>query len=50
MEYTTLLNKIQANLDAIQSIRSSSPPKEVKDSIENILNKIGLEVQRQGGN
>jgi hypothetical protein len=50
MEYTTLLNKIQTNLNAISPIGSSNTSKPARDSVDIILNKIGLEVQRQGGN
>lgn len=50
MEYTTLLNKIQTNLNATSPVGSSNTSKPMGESVDSILNKIGLEVQRQGGN
>lgn len=53
MEYKSLINKISASLQQAaeksansQRIRSNE---EQVDDTENILNKIGLEIQRQGG-
>jgi hypothetical protein len=50
MEYTELLNKIQTNLSNTTISRSNTNQPTTTGSVDTILNKIGLEVQRQGGN
>lgn len=51
MEYTELLNKIQTNLSNTTISRSSNTKTTTSSSsVDTMLNKIGLEVQRQGGN
>lgn len=50
MEYTELLNKIQTELNIHTSFGNSNNKKPIEMNINNILNKIELEVQRQGGN
>ena len=51
MEYTELLNKIQTNLSNTTISRSSNTKTTTSSSsVDTTLNKIGLEVQRQGGN
>lgn len=50
MEYTELLNKIQTNLSNTTISRSNNTKTTTISSIDTTLNKIGLEVQRQGGN
>ena len=50
MEYTELLNKIQTNLSNTTISRSNNTKTTTSGSVDTMLNKIGLEVQRQGGN
>ena len=50
MEYTELLNKIQTNLSNTTTSRSNNTKTTTSSSVDTMLNKIGLEVQRQGGN
>lgn len=50
MEYTELLNKIQTNLSNTTISRSNNTKTTTSSSVDTTLNKIGLEVQRQGGN
>lgn len=50
MEYTELLNKIQTNLSNTTISRSNNTKITTSSSVDTMLNKIGLEVQRQGGN
>lgn len=50
MEYTELLNKIQTNLSNTTISRSNNTKTTTNSSVDTMLNKIGLEVQRQGGN
>ena len=50
MEYTELLNKIQTNLSNTTISRSNNTKTTASSSVDTMLNKIGLEVQRQGGN
>lgn len=52
MRYTELLNKIQTNLENTASniTIGTKVSQSQTNNVETILNKIGLEVQRQGGN
>ena len=50
MECTELLNKIQTNLSNTTISRSNNTKTTTSSSVDTMLNKIGLEVQRQGGN
>ena len=58
MDYSMVLNNVSsqirgANKRAVEGVRRPSPPvierPEREDGTDNVLNKIGLEVQRQGG-
>ena len=50
MEYNELLNKIQDRMKNISLSTFGTPQRYEKDDTGILLNKIGLEVQRQGGN
>lgn len=50
MEYKELLEKLQTNLQQASNGSLSQPVvATVDEDIPTLLNKIGLEVQRQGG-
>ena len=50
MEYNELLNKIQDRMKNTSLPAFGATQQYEKDDTETLLNKIGLEVQRQGGN
>lgn len=49
MEYNELLNKLQNNLQNITVNNQTIFNQNSENNVSNVLNKIGLEVQRQGG-
>ena len=49
MEYNELLNKLQENLQSISIKKQPILKQDSANDVSNVLNKIGLEVQRQGG-
>ena len=49
MEYNELLNKLQNNLRNITVNNQTILNQDSENNVSNVLNKIGLEVQRQGG-
>lgn len=50
MEYNELLNKIQDRMKNTSLPTFGITQQYERDDTETLLNKIGLEVQRQGGN
>ena len=50
MEYNELLNKIQDRMKNTSLPTFGATQQYERDDTETLLNKIGLEVQRQGGN
>lgn len=50
MEYNELLNKIQSRMKNTSLPTFGTTKQYEQDGTETLLNKIGLEIQRQGGN
>lgn len=50
MEYNELLNKIQGRMQNTSSSTTGPVQQSESDNTATLLNKIGLEIRREGGN